>query len=136
MYANWFSNPHVKVYACKKVQKVTREGKEVFVSTGEKKMVFTKYGLFFDILIISGFLFVIDIDSCPEKDYAIIESKYNYTQIESVKEGLVFYYDYKIAGKEYIFMIALSSKEGQKRKMLFNVENRDECIEEFKNRMN
>lgn len=33
-------------------------------------------------------------------------------------------------------MIGLSSKEGQKRKMLFNVEKRDECIEEFKNRMN
>lgn len=91
---------------------------------------------FFVILIISSFLFVIDIDSCPEKDYAIIESKYSYTQIESVKEGLVVYWDYKIAGKEYIFMIGLSSKEGQKRKMLFNVEKRDECIEEFKNRMN
>lgn len=46
---------------------------------------------FFVILIISSFLFVIDIDSCPEKDYAIIESKYSYTQIESVKEGLVVY---------------------------------------------
>lgn len=45
-------------------------------------------------MMVSGFLFVVDIDSCQEKDYAIIESRYSYTQIESVKEGLMFYCDY------------------------------------------
>lgn len=49
---------------------------------------------FFVIMMVSGFLFVVDIDSCEEKDYAIIESRYNYTQIESVKEGLMLYCDY------------------------------------------
>ena len=33
----------MKSYTCKKVQKVIRDEKEVFMSTNEKKMVLTRY---------------------------------------------------------------------------------------------
>lgn len=43
--------------------------------------------------------------------------------------------DHEIAGKDYIYMVILLNKEGQKRKLLFNVSQRDECITELRNRV-
>ena len=42
LYESWLSNPQVKDFVCMKVQKVQKEGKEVFVYTSEKRMVLTK----------------------------------------------------------------------------------------------
>ena len=75
-YENWLSNPLVKSFVCKKVTKVVKDGKESFVSSSEKTMVLT-----------TSFLFVIDIAHCSEKGYAIIESRYNYSSVESVRAG-------------------------------------------------
>ena len=38
---------------------------------------------------------IIDIESCKEEEYAIIDAKYNYEMIESVKEGNWFLIEYK-----------------------------------------
>ena len=42
LYECWLSNGQVKDFACMKVQKVQKEGKEVFVYTTEKRIVLTK----------------------------------------------------------------------------------------------
>ena len=42
LYECWLSNGQVKDFACMKVQKVQKEGKEVFVYTSEKRLVLTK----------------------------------------------------------------------------------------------
>lgn len=42
LYECWLSNGQVKDFACMKVQKVQKDGKEVFVYTTEKRIVLTK----------------------------------------------------------------------------------------------
>lgn len=123
-YESWLSNPLVKSFMCKKVTKVVKDEKETFVSSSEKTMVLT-----------TSFLFVIDIARCSEKGYAIIESRYNYSSIESVRAGESARERLFLAGKEYIYMVIFSNQNGQKKKLLYYVSMRDTCLGELQRRI-
>lgn len=88
LYDEWMRNPHVKHYACKKVIKTKKEGKDVYTPTTEKVIVLTKSEWRRGVTC-SGFLFVIDILQCIEKGYATIESKFSYDSLESVKDSWI-----------------------------------------------
>ena len=79
---------------------------------------------------------MIDISSCTEKGYAIIDSRYSYTSIELVKSSTNLSAEYNIAGKDFIYIVIKPNKEGKKKQLLFKVNQRDECISELNFKIN
>ena len=80
-----------------------------------------------------AFLFVIDILHCAVEGYATIENRYSYDSIESLKESGGGARQSRVAGKDYIYIVVSAKKEGQKKKLLYYVSQRDECLSELQN---
>ena len=83
----------------------------------------------------SGFLFVIDINNCAEKGYAIIDNRYSYASIETVRASRANLWNSRIAGKDFIYIVIKPNKEGKKKQLLFKVVKRDDCVEELNAKM-
>lgn len=82
-----------------------------------------------------AFLFVIDILHCAVEGYATIENRYSYDSIESLKESGGGARKSRVAGKDYIYIVIKPNAEGQRKKLLFYVSNRDECMAELRKRL-
>ena len=73
-----------------------------------------------------AFLFVIDILHCAVEGY---------DSIESLKESGGGARQSRVAGKDYIYIVIKPNAEGQRKKLLFYVSNRDECMAELRKRL-